>query len=669
WKHCPGLRTAARVSLLLRLVAGEVARRAAARAGGEELFALLERGAAAEAEALITLSLRVCGQLRAAYLECKAAACSECPRDPWNALPEAAIFAPLDRLQARCHALLELAAAAGHMAALRGIQLGGPRGRILTASVAQVHADAAAALAAARDAMLALQAAAADGGSAGSGGGGGGGSGGGGGGGSGGNNYSDGRGKEQRNGVAKTAEAAAAAVLMTYRRTIQALDGRLADAVLQALDDCWTLHGRLRVLDAFGDAIERPAVAAAMEPRYARLASELLREVEAAAALFAAGRHRPPVPANMPPSAGAIIWARGVVERVRLPVQRLSGLAAIANVDAAGAAAAAEASRAFVTLEGRAAEFEEDAVRRWAATVTAASDDALRQPLLVRGCYDGGDSGGDGSGGDSHGDDGAEVGSYVAGYGTDTGGVGSIGSVGIGGGTGGRDCSVMQVTVNFDVALTRLLRETRYLLGLGVDVPAAARELHPRSAALQAQATALELVAATCNDVWATVQPAERPLLRQQLNAVDSLLARGMVTAAGSGGTASAAVPAVSPSVSASVYSTAATGSRKTVVPATAASSASRNCGTAAAAAAAAMTPVTVAAAAAAQRAAAASRLAVLRADGEEIARLLVLTRERLKVSPNLPAWRNYVDYVNDAVVAGLAAAVTAALAALRAGL
>ena len=86
------------------------------------------------------------------------------------------------------------------------------------------------------------------------------------------------------------------------------------------------------------------------------------------------------------------------------------------------------------------------------------------------------------------------------------------------------------LAVNFDPQLVNLLRETKYFLSLGVEVPSEACSVFERSRTFRRHIGALELLVAVWNRIQRTILPVELPLVRQQIDDVRARLDEGLKT-------------------------------------------------------------------------------------------------------------------------------------------
>jgi dynein heavy chain len=82
--------------------------------------------------------------------------------------------------------------------------------------------------------------------------------------------------------------------------------------------------------------------------------------------------------------------------------------------------------------------------------------------------------------------------------------------------------------VNFDPVLVRLLREVKYFLLLGLEVPPTAMEIFQRVEVFRRQTGNLDLIVNMYNDIQTTLLPVERPLVKAQLDRIDKTLSQGV---------------------------------------------------------------------------------------------------------------------------------------------
>lgn len=219
-----------------------------------------------------------------------------------------------------------------------------------------------------------------------------------------------------------------------------------------------------------------PATLLKHTPLQADLVKAFAADVAEVTELFDAGKDCPPLSRNAPPHAGAVAWVRGLKSRLAEPFGKLTARdqGALLQEGREGRAAAAAYARLAAAMDA----FEATVVERWRAQVGATSDAKLGLPLLR----------------------------FAADAAPE----------------------LPLLAVNFDPALVALLREARYFLLLGVEVPAAAAAAFARADAYRAQIGSLDLVVELHNRVQRTILPVERPLVEARLLAAEAVLKRGL---------------------------------------------------------------------------------------------------------------------------------------------
>ena len=82
--------------------------------------------------------------------------------------------------------------------------------------------------------------------------------------------------------------------------------------------------------------------------------------------------------------------------------------------------------------------------------------------------------------------------------------------------------------VNFDPALVCLLRETKYFLLLGLEVPESAMGIFEQAETFRQQTGNLDLIVNIYNLILETVLDVEKPLIQQKLDNIDKVLLKGI---------------------------------------------------------------------------------------------------------------------------------------------
>jgi len=206
-----------------------------------------------------------------------------------------------------------------------------------------------------------------------------------------------------------------------FRAEINELERRLASVIIQAFDDSTTILGSFKLLDSFETLLEREILHAELECKQADLLKEYLQDMTKVQEIFNSGKLDPPISDNEPPHAGAVSWVRGLLQRVQEPMLRLRQMAKIVLDADEGR----EVEKMYGIVVKSLQEYQRMHIEKWAKNVSNTSEAKLKLPLLRR-----------------------------------------------------EDAGLPVLHVNFDPGLVCLLREVKYFLALGVEVPEAATVLY-----------------------------------------------------------------------------------------------------------------------------------------------------------------------------------------------
>eukprot|EP01042_Synura_sphagnicola_P001438 gene1438-1642_t len=255
-----------------------------------------------------------------------------------------------------------------------------------------------------------------------------------------------------------------------FRCSIKELERRLGAVVSLAFDDCATVYGRFKLLDSFEGLLERPIIQDELEKKYVSLVQSYGQDLKTVQELFLLYRDNCPIAWNLPPIAGALTWCRGLEDRIRIPMQKLQQL----ERSILEREEAKEVSKVNATITASLSEFEGQKTDEWGRDVVFSSHAKLKLPLLTR------------------------------------------------------NAESRLLTVNFDPALVRLLREVKYFLLLGLNVPEAALEIYQQVEVFRRWTGNLDLIVNMNNDVLNLLLPVEKPLVHPYLTKFDAVIERGL---------------------------------------------------------------------------------------------------------------------------------------------
>jgi dynein heavy chain len=401
-----------------------------------------------------------------------------------------------------------------------------------------------------------------------------------------------------------------------FRSRSKELERRLGSVMTQGFDDCTTITGQFKLLDSFDSLVNRPIIADELERKYVELINSYSEDLHHVQHIFMESREDPPISHNLPPIAGALSWCRGLHERVRLPMDKLKLL----DRKIMEREEAREVIAEYTTFLGHLADFERSKIDAWGESIESSSQAKLKNPLLRK----------------------EEDLAHQSNMGL--------------------------LYVNFDPLLVRLLREVKYFLLLGLQVPESALEIFGRSEVFRRHMGNLDLIVNMYNNIQTSLLPVERPLLRNQTEKIDRLLAQGIGAATASSGKnkgkslnwksngielfineAMAEVREVDETL---VVMKANLKRVEELLDTWSASSLFSRYNKAS----------TVNDFEQLQKQVRSQRYHIIKEGGSEIHKLLKDTNKKLKVSQGLPDWRAYVDFINNIVVGGLVQVIIVSL-------
>ena len=237
-----------------------------------------------------------------------------------------------------------------------------------------------------------------------------------------------------------------------------------------AFDDCSTVYGRFKLLDSFEGLLERPIIQDELEKKYVALVQGYGSDLKTVQELFLANRYNCIIGSNLPPIAGALTWCRGLSDRISIPYGKLNSL----DKSILDREEAKEVKKVYNTIIALLAEFETQKVEEWGREVEVSSHAKLKLPLLVR------------------------------------------------------NAETRHITVNFDPALVKLLREVKYFLLLGLSVPKTALDIYSQVEVFRRWTGNLDLIVNMNNDVLRVLLPVERPLVLPYLTKFDNVVEKGL---------------------------------------------------------------------------------------------------------------------------------------------
>ena len=424
WKNSKHYNTPARLVVLMREICNSLIGQACKYVSGEEIFKLIEEDETEQAVDHLKTTLRICGAFKNTYFDYKETANAECPANPWR-IQNNALFMRLDSFLERCHDILDLTQTIVQFSKLAKIEVGGTKGKTLSASVVQVHLDFVAAVDTFKVVPYDIMDVSAK-------------------------QFDD--------------------DFYLFRCSIKELERRLGALVSLAFDDCPTVYGKFKLFDSFEGLLERPIIQDELEKKYVLLIQSYGLDLKSVQELFLSYRDKPVISSNLPPSSGSLMWCHGLLERIQIPMNKLLQL----DREVLEREEAREVTKVYATILASLHEYENQKIEEWGRDAESSSSMKLRLPLLER------------------------------------------------------DPENAHLRVNFDPGLVKLLRETRYFLLLGLQVPDTAIDIYRNVETFRAWTGQLDMIVNKNNANLDRMLPVEAPLIQPYLEAFDKKIESGL---------------------------------------------------------------------------------------------------------------------------------------------
>lgn len=424
WKNSTYYNTPARLVVLMREICNALINGACNYVSGEMIFDLIEADEADKAVQKLKTTLKVCGTFKSTYFDYKATANQECPTNPWR-IQNNALFMRLDSFLERCHDILDLTQTIVQFNKLAKIEVGGTKGKTLTTSVVQISSDF-------KNAVEQF--------------------------------------KQVNYDIMEVGAKQFDDDFYEFRCRIKDLERRLGSVLTQGFDDASTVSGRFKLLDSFEGLLERPIIQDELEKKHVILVNSYGEDLKMVQANFHEHKKNPPIARNMPKTAGAIMWCKGLQTRITEPMDKLKQF----NRSIMEREEAKEVVKMHHLVMESLDKYTKECADSWASTVDVDAAQKLKMPLLKY----------------------------------------------------SDESNLLQV--NFDAQLVELLREVKYLLLLGVEIPEFALELHKSENRYRNWRGKLELTVNKYNNMMTTMLPVEEPLVRAHVEKIHKQIDSGL---------------------------------------------------------------------------------------------------------------------------------------------
>ena len=257
--------------------------------------------------------------------------------------------------------------------------------------------------------------------------------------------------------------------LLEFNVSVNEMEGALQSFINASFDSMQSTEHALSLLRQLRAVLQRDALRQDLEEKYMVIFQNYGLDLDAVQKTYEKNKHAPPLARNAPPVAGNIAWARQLLRRIEEPMRKFATNATIM--------ATKEAKRIVKTYNRVAAalvEFEALWLRAWVKSVDGARA-GLSSTLLAR---------------------------------TPEG----------------------ELVVNFDREVAQLLRETRCLQAMGIEVPESARMVLLQEEKFKGVQAQLAFAIKEYQRITASVLGVARPLLRPHVEDLDRRIQPGLTT-------------------------------------------------------------------------------------------------------------------------------------------
>lgn len=422
WIHSPHFNTVARLVVLIRMIANDLVAQGLKQGASDTLLELEPPEAVEQVKGV----LAVCRRLHGEYLEYKNRVAMRCPDNPWR-VQSSALFGKLNSFIDRAVDVQDIVETRLQFNRLERVEIGGTKGKQLSASIETVYTDFKNALQVFENVQY-----------------------------------------DMFDIEVKEFEPD----YYQFRLLVKEMERRLSSVIAQGLEDCSAVEDAFKLLDSFEGLLDRDLIQNNLEKHFIKLLRQYRQHLKDVQSMFVKSRSVPPIYNNMPPIAGALHWSRGLAERANIAMHKFR----LCHKTILESDEMADVEKSHASLMESLQEYERLKCEQWAREVDASVAAKLKQPLLQR--------------------------------------------------RGSND----QLVVNFDGALVRLLREVKYFLQLGLEVPDTAMAIYRKAEVFRTQTGNLELIVNKYNWAQANLLDVERPLVQQQLNDIDAYVEKGILS-------------------------------------------------------------------------------------------------------------------------------------------
>jgi len=282
WQYSQHYNTPARLVVLIREICNAIIIRCRDAINGFAIFDLIKAEEPKQAHDQLTVAFDVCAKFKDAYFEYKQKA-----KGQWK-ITTNALFVRLDSFSERCQDIMHLTSTIIQFSKLQKIELGNTKGKTLTDIKDQISSEFEKAVEEFTSVTFDIM---------------------------------DIEKREFDDHYFK------------FRQRMKELDRRLASILTQGFDDSDTIIGKFKLLDSFEGLLSRTIIQDELERKHITLLDLYKQDLKIVSTIFIEGKilvdkqdEKAPISNNLPPIAGSLNWTKGLLERIKEPMDKLTQL-------------------------------------------------------------------------------------------------------------------------------------------------------------------------------------------------------------------------------------------------------------------------------------------------------------------------------------------------------
>ena len=254
-----------------------------------------------------------------------------------------------------------------------------------------------------------------------------------------------------------------------FKESIKELEVMVQNAITTAFQNVTTVEGGVELIETFGPLGQRDIVKRALDKCTGQVFKLFADQLEDVKAHFNNSRHAPPLEPDMPPYAGASMWATGLLDQISAVHKLIEGAKYVTP-----GAFGDEVLHQHTLLSAALRDYISKNHSNWVSSVRTDLVGLLNNPLLKR------------------------------------------------------DSTRTLLLLNFDQELLVLFAEVKHWLKLGMDVPSSAMEMYHKNEELRALRGFIMLVVRDYNQIIEKLSSEEQALFRERIRFLDTKVQHGL---------------------------------------------------------------------------------------------------------------------------------------------